>query len=110
MARAGIAGAEASPGTRFRVRLVFETVTKKVLDEIWTGFVHHWAVTWSDDDIFLVCGINEEMDGLPFEFSAIDFTKKGDGRREPTASERAKVLAEYRRKYPNEEKGPNPES
>jgi hypothetical protein len=107
VARAGIAGAEASPSTRFRVRFVFETATKKALGEIWTGYAHHWAATWSDDDVFLVCGINEETDGLPFEFGVIDFTKKGDGRREPTASERAKVLAEYQRKYAHEKKEPN---
>jgi hypothetical protein len=102
IARAGIAGAEASPSVRFRLRLVFETATKEDLGEVWTGLRHRWAVTWSDDDVFLVCGINEEADGNPMEFSAENFTGKGKGaHRAPTSSERTKVLQEYRRKYPN---------
>lgn len=107
VAKAGIAGAEASPSTRFRVRVVLETSAGKPRGEVWTGFVRHWAATWSDDDVFLICGINEETKGEPFEFEVLDFSKKEVAHRQPTASERAKVLGEYRRKYANEEKRPN---
>jgi len=108
IAKAGIAGAEASPSVRLRVRLVFETPAKQEITEIWTGLCHRWAVIWSSDDVFLACGINEETDGNPMEFYAFDFTiGKKEPRRAPTSTERMKVLQEYQKKYPEGTTVPN---
>ncbi len=112
IARVGIAGPEASPSTRFRIRLVFETATKQRIGEIWTGLRHHWAVRWTAGDAFLVCGVNEETEGCPLEFYVYDFSEKGKGGyRRPTEEERKEVLQEYLRKYgaePSQPKAPEP--
>jgi hypothetical protein len=108
IAKVGIAGAEASPSTRFRIRLVFDTITKERIGEVWTGLRQHWAATWFGDDVFVVCGINEEADGNPMEFYGYDFSAKGKGGgKVPTAAEREAVMLEYRRKYPGHAARPN---
>jgi hypothetical protein len=98
-AKIGIAGPEASPSVRMRVRVVFETSSAKALGEVWTGLKSRWVALWSDGDVLLVGGPNEEKDGSPMEYYRYDVANRKGPDKAPSESERAKVQSEFERKY-----------